>query len=92
MPKGIPRNQSTDREILHRLKIARGHLDKVIKMVEDKDYCLDIVHQSLAIQSALKKADNIILKNHLMHCVPNAVKEGQQEETVEEIMKVFDKK
>ena len=40
--------------LLHRLKIARGHFDKVIKMIEDDVYCLDITMQTHAIQNALK--------------------------------------
>ncbi len=92
MPRGIPRNKSTDREILHRLKIARGHLDKVIKMVEEKEYCLDVVHQSLAIQSALKKADNILLKNHLETCVIDSIKKDQSYDAIEEIAKILEKR
>ena len=56
-------------EILHRLKISRGHLNKIIKMVEEDKYCIDIVHQSLAVQAALKKADGLVLKNQLQTCV-----------------------
>ena len=47
--------------ILHRLKIARGHLDKIIDMVSKDAYCIDVVHQSIAVQSALKKIDDIEL-------------------------------
>jgi DNA-binding FrmR family transcriptional regulator len=91
MPRGIPRDQSTDREILHRLKISRGHLDKVIRMVEEKEYCIDIVHQSLAIQSALRKIDNILLRHHLESCVSKSIKEGKGEEAVEEIINILEK-
>ncbi len=92
MPRGIPRNNSIDREIIHRLKIAKGHLDKVIKMVEDKEYCIDIVHQSMAVQSALKKADNVIMKNHLETCTLDFIKKGESEEAIEEIIKILEKR
>ena len=79
-------------DTLHRLKIAEGHLKKVIKMVEDKEYCIDILNQSLAVQSSLKKVDEIILENHLDTCVKDAYKKGKSKEAIEEIIKVFGKK
>lgn len=92
MPKGIPRDKSTEHSILHRLKIARGHLDKVIGMVEDGRYCIDIIHQSLAVQSALKEVDKVILRHHMETCVASAIRNGKPEPVINEIMKVMEKK
>lgn len=92
MPKGIPRDQSVQRTILHRFKIVRGHLDKVIDMVEQDHYCIDVVHQSLAVQAALKQIDQMILKNHMETCVADAIKKGESKEVIEEVMKVMEKK
>lgn len=91
MPKGIPRDKSIERSFLHKLKIARGHLNKVIEMVESGDYCIDVIHQSKAVQSALKQVDNAILKNHMETCVSEAVKNGKSEEVITEVMKVMEK-
>ena len=77
---------------LHRLKIARGHLDKVIDMVAKGSYCIDIVHQSIAVQSALKKVDELILENHLKTCVADSIKKGESEEAIKEVMEVLKKK
>ncbi|HET7099413.1 MAG TPA: metal-sensitive transcriptional regulator [Patescibacteria group bacterium] len=79
-------------DTIHRLKIAKGHLEKVIKMVEEDDYCIDIVHQSLAIQSALKKVDEIVLANHLKTCVSDSIKAGNADEAIKEVMQVLEKK
>lgn len=92
MPKGVPRHQSIQQTILHRLKITQGHLNRVIKMVEGGHYCIDVIHQSLAVQAALRETDRVILKNHLETCVAAAVKNGNSEEVIEEVMKVMDKK
>lgn len=92
MPKGIPRDQSTQRRILHRLKISRGHLDRVIKMVKNHAYCIDVIHQSLAVQSALRKTDKLVLAHHLETCVAEAVREGRKNEVIAELMKVMEKK
>lgn len=78
--------------ILHRLKIAKGHLEKVINMVEGDEYCIDVVHQLLAIQSALKKTDEIVLENHLKTCVADSIKKGESDEAIKEVMEVLKKK
>lgn len=91
MPKGVPRNQSTQRKVLHRLKIARGHLDKVITMVDDNEYCIDVVHQSEAVMAAIKKANQELLENHLRHCLMKEVSEGHSDEMVEELVSVIKK-
>lgn len=91
MPRGIPRDNSTQRQVLHRLKIARGHLDKVITMVDQDKYCIDIVHQSLAVQAALKKADQTLLENHIRNCVADDFAHGNSEQTVEELIQIIKK-
>lgn len=74
---------------VHRLKIARGHLDKVISMVEKDEYCINVLHQSQAVQAALKETDAVILENHLKTCVADSMKSGNQEEAIKEVMEVF---
>ncbi len=86
------RPKDTQERILHRLKIAKGHLDKVINMVENDHYCIDVLHQSQAIQAALKETDGVILENHLRTCVSDSIKSGNQEEAIKEVMEVFKKK
>lgn len=83
------RPKDIQERILHRLKIARGHLNTIIKMVEDGEYCIDVIHQSQAVQSALKEADSLTLENHLKTCVVNHIKKGETKTTVLEIMKIF---
>lgn len=92
MPKGTPRDQSVQHAILHRLKITRGHLDKVIEMVESGHYCIDVIHQSLAVQSALKSIDQLVLKNHMETCVADAIKRGDSKEVLNEVMQVMEKR
>lgn len=86
------RPKDTQERILHRLKIARGHLSKVITMVANDEYCIDVLHQSQAVQSALKEADNVLLENHLKSCVADGIKKGESEHVIKEVMEVFKKK
>ena len=75
--------------ILHRLKITKGHLQKVLQMVEADDYCIDVIHQSQAVQRALEETDSVLLENHLKTCVVDHIKKGEAEKSVAEIMNVF---
>ena len=85
-----PKDQNE--RIMHRLKIAKGHLEKVIKMTEDKEYCIDIIHQSKAVQSALNDVDDLIMENHLKTCAAKAIRRGDGDEAIAEIMNVLKKK
>lgn len=79
--------------LLHRLKIAHGHLEKVIKMVERDHYCLDVIQQSQAVQAALEKADELILENHLKTCVRQSMASNKNiDEKVKEVIEVFKRK
>lgn len=83
--------KDTKERILHRLKIAQGHLKKVVEMVEEDEYCIDVIHQTQAIQNALKEVDNVILENHLKGCVADSIRSGKQDEAVAEVMNIFRK-
>lgn len=83
--------KDTEERIKHRLKIARGHLNKVIAMVDGGDYCIDIINQSHAVQSALQQTDHLLLENHLQTCVVEHMKSGETAKSVDEIMKVVKK-
>lgn len=91
MSRGIPKDKSVKRNILHRLKIVKGHLNKVIEMVSDDQYCIDVVHQSIAVQSALKEVDKVILGNHMQTCVADSIKRGNSQEVIAEVIRVLDK-
>ena len=85
------RPKDTQERIIHRLKISRGHLDKVIKMVEEDCYCIDVLHQMQAVESGLKETGNLVLENHLKGCVSDAISKGKKDEAIAEIMQVFKK-
>ena len=85
--------EPTKNKILHRLAIAKGHLEKIIEMVADDQYCIDVIHQSQAVQSALKKVDEMVLDSHLRGCVLAEIKNdgGKNNRLVNEILDVFNK-
>lgn len=83
--------QDKKQDTIKRLKTARGHLRRVIKMVEEGEYCIDILQQSLAVQSALKRTDEEILAGHLTHCVKGALSDKEKDKQLKEILEVFKK-
>lgn len=85
------RPKDTQERILHRLKITKGHLEKVIKMIEDDQYCIDIIHQMQAVEAAVRETEGVLLENHLKTCAVDAIKKGKTNEAISEIMNVFDK-
>lgn len=76
------RPKDEQERILHRLKIAKGHLDKVIQMVANDTYCIDVLHQMQAIESGLKETGNVLLENHLRTCVADAMNKGKKDEAI----------
>jgi CsoR family transcriptional regulator, copper-sensing transcriptional repressor len=71
---------------LNRLKTVRGHLDGVIRMVEDEAYCIDLMKQLSALQASLERANRIILQNHLESCFSEAVTEGRGQAAIAELL------
>ncbi|HEX6146448.1 MAG TPA: metal-sensitive transcriptional regulator [Acidimicrobiia bacterium] len=69
-----------------RLRTARGHLDGVIRMVDDDRYCIDVLHQLSAVQGALERVRREVLEAHLRGCVPEAVADGRIEDVVDELL------
>ena len=66
------------RAIVNRLKRSIGHLDKVRRMVEDGEDCADVLIQLSAVKSEINNTDKLILKQHMEHCIVEAVRENDQ--------------
>lgn len=69
-----------------RLRSARGHLDGVIRMVDEDRYCVDLLHQLSAVQGALDRIRRDILEGHLRGCLADAVAQGTADELVDELV------
>lgn len=71
---------------------ARSHLDKVIKMLEDDEYCVDILQQALAVQGLIKRMVLDILRKHLRTCFVGRMRTAsarEQEKLLSEVEQVF---
>jgi DNA-binding FrmR family transcriptional regulator len=72
--------------VLRRLTVIEGHLKGVKKMVEQDVYCIEVIHQIHAVQSALNKVSAMILDDHLNSCVISAVR-GENPDDRERVLK-----
>lgn len=82
-------SKSDKKRILHRLKIIKGHVNCIEKMVDNDAYCVNIIHQSLAVQKALKKFDLVIMKEHLTGCVIEQAKKGETDKISRELVSIY---
>ena len=78
------------KEILNRLATIEGHLKAIRKMVEDDQYCVDILKQSYAVERALQKFEGALLEGHLNSCVVHGFREGRDQEMVRELAELFE--
>ncbi|MEE1113598.1 MAG: metal-sensing transcriptional repressor [Eubacterium sp.] len=78
------------RAIVNRLSRCAGHLESVKRMVADGKDCSDVLIQLAAVRAELTNAGKLILRQHLDHCIVEAVEEGDPE-ALEKINTAIDK-
>jgi len=76
-------------DVLKRLSYIEGHLNGVRKMIEADHYCVDILRQTYAVRKAIEKMEALLLEKHLHSCVPEGMKEGREEQVIEELMQLY---
>jgi DNA-binding FrmR family transcriptional regulator len=82
--------QKIEKEKLsNRLKRIEGQIRGLQKMVEEDEYCIDVITQTSAIRNALKSVEDVLLEGHLSTCVIDQIKSGKQKKAIIEILKVY---
>lgn len=76
--------------VLNRMSKIIGHMESIKTMVENGRDCSDVLIQLAAVKSAVSGVSKIILKDHIDHCLVEAVEENDME-TIEELKKAIDK-
>ena len=85
-------NNDTKAGVIRRLQSVEGHVRGIQRMVEDDQYCIDVIKQIGAVQAALSKMQQIILDDHLHSCVTTAIRGDdpeRREAVIDEILGVF---
>ena len=78
------------RAVVNRLSRAIGHLEKVKRMVEEGYDCSEVLIQLAAVRSALDNTGKVILKDHMRHCMVDAVAAGD-ESAIDDLCQAIDK-
>lgn len=73
------------------LKTARGQVEASIRMIEDNRYCIDVSKQILAAAALMKKANLVVLRQHIDTCVRDAVNTDKAQEKIEEIAMILER-
>ncbi|MDD3238752.1 MAG: metal-sensing transcriptional repressor [Lachnospira sp.] len=89
-PHGHTHNPEDVKAIVNRLAKACGHLESVKRMVEDGRDCSEVLVQLAAVKAAINNAGKEILKEHISHCIVEAVEENDSQ-AIEELNKAIDK-
>lgn len=74
---------------VRRLRIIGGQIQGLERMVENDKYCIDIIHQSLAIREALSSFEDLILQNHLATHVAEQMSSGKRRRAIREILSIY---
>lgn len=72
-------SQEEKKAVINRLSKAIGHLESVKRMVERDEDCSEVLIQLAAVRSAIHNTGKLVLKNHIDHCIVEAVEEHDQE-------------
>lgn len=75
--------------VINRLSRAIGHLESVRRMVESGQDCSDVLIQLAAVKAAINNTGKIILKDHIEHCLVDAVEHGDKE-SIERLNKAIE--
>jgi CsoR family transcriptional regulator, copper-sensing transcriptional repressor len=79
----------TQKEALKRLNYIDGHLGGVRRMIDEGEYCVDILKQTYAVRRAIEKLEALLLDGHLHTCVVDGVKDGREEQVVGELLELY---
>jgi DNA-binding FrmR family transcriptional regulator len=80
----------TRRDVLKRLNYIEGHLGGVRRMIEEDKYCPEVLKQAFAVRRAIEKMEVIILEGHLHTCVATGIRDGREDEVINELMELYE--
>lgn len=86
---GHPHVHTSTKAVLNRLSRAIGHLESVRQMVEDGRDCSEVLIQLAAVKSAINNTAKVIMKDHIDHCIVDAVERGDRQ-AIEDLERAID--
>ena len=84
-------NEDTKSNALTRLNRIEGQIRGLKKMVDEEQYCIDLINQANAIRRALEQVALVIMKRHVESCVAEACKTKRGKTKIDELIKTVDR-
>lgn len=82
-------NENIKTKIIKRLKLIEGQIRGLQKLITNDTYCIDVITQTSAVKQGLSNIEDMLLENHIGHCVVHQIKLGQISKAKEEVIKVY---
>ena len=82
-------NEKSKEGVIRRLKLIEGQVRGLQNMVGKDTYCIDVITQTSAVKQGLSNIEDILLENHLDHCVHHQMSSGQSGKAKAEVLKVY---
>lgn len=82
-------NEANKAKVIKHLKRIEGQIRGLQKMVELDKYCIDIITQTSAVKQSLSSVEDLLMENHLIHCVHHQMSSGQVVKAKDEVLKVY---
>lgn len=78
-----PHVHKNKKAVHDRLAKASGHLDSVIRMIDDDRDCAEVLIQLAAVRSAINNAGKVLLEDHITECITEAIRHNDQQKIIE---------
>ena len=85
-------DEQTKKAATRRLKLIRGQIDGIERMVDQEKYCIDIINQITAVRNALEKVSLLVMKRHIESCVADSIEIGdvkKKNQKIDELMETL---
>src|SRR3990167_929359 len=86
---GIYMEQEIKKRSVHRINVIAGQIEGIKKMIENEEYCVDIINQSNAVQNSLRSLNALILENHLSTHIVDQLARVEKKRSVKELMDIY---
>lgn len=83
------KSKENKKRAIRRLKIIEGQIRGLQRLIEKDVYCVDVIHQSLAVKEALSGVEDLLLEKHLATHVAEQMKSGKEKKAIKEMLSLY---
>ncbi len=86
---GIQVEEEVKAKALEELRGCHNKFKQIESMIDERDYCTDIVKKIRALQTSLDRISHVVLECHLHTCLKSAIRRGDEERIFDEILEIL---